>query len=422
MKNYRRVYLDVFSGDYHAKFIGDSIKSIVIQDTFTEDIIVIPHNQNTTGVIMRVYDDQFNEIYLDNFTIVDENTVETINRAEFTGFIKLIFFPTTEDNPSLLEKEENDNVVKVTKNNAVPRSIIQNEKAFITVWKTDNDGGSKNKIVIPLQPNMEYSFTIDWGDSTKEFYESSNMETISHNYEKAGTYEIKITGKFPTIFFSNSYPKNISRNKLLKIKQWGSIKWETFKESFEGCENLKIEAVDVPDLSNANGPFLRSTFKNCKNFTSNDSIDKWSVFKCTSLKETFLNCEKFNSPLSSWDVSNVKISDSCFENAKMFNSDISNWNTESLQRCYRTFHNAISFDVSIGKFNMEKVIDARGMLDNVGMSVDTYDDVLICWGKQKLQPALQVGVSGLEFSSKGEKARQIIKTKYRWEMVGDTKI
>lgn len=95
MQNYRRIYLDVSTGEFHAKFIGDNIKCYYLEDTFETGTISIAHNQNTTGVIAEIYDSNHKSVYMDNFEIIDANTVKFENIGTFSGFIKLIFFNFT---------------------------------------------------------------------------------------------------------------------------------------------------------------------------------------------------------------------------------------------------------------------------------------------------------------------------------------
>ena len=435
-KKFRRVYLDVISGNYHAKYIGEQINSILLHDTFPADILVIPHNKETTGVIVEAYDEEKRKIYLNEVIIVDENTIEIINTHSFTGYIKIIFFEvknSEEDasEPVALLSTQPVNKVKLfaTEEKAkedpepieevMPMNTTDSFKKFITTWKTDNDGGSKTKIVIPLQPNFDYDFEVDWGDGDIEHFKSDNIELIDHIYEEPGIYDVSIRGKFPTLIFSNTYPKNISRNKLIDIKQWGDIIWETMVESFTGCENLKISATDIPNLTEAHGQFFTGTFKECRSLTEIPNLDSWDISNCTSLKETFKGCRKFNSNINSWDVSKVKNFDSTFEDAREFNQDLSSWKTLAAKSFRRTFFRAKSFDQNIGHFNLSKVINIDGFLDVSNISVENYTKTLNGWKSQKLMPNLSLGVLGIKYDSEGKVNRSHIIKKHRWEFIGD---
>ena len=40
------------------------------------------------------------------------------------------------------------------------------------------------------------------------------------------------------------------KTNLINVIQWGSVPWTSMNSAFNGCVNLKIYAMDSPDLSN----------------------------------------------------------------------------------------------------------------------------------------------------------------------------
>ena len=77
--------------------------------------------------------------------------------------------------------------------------IIENQRPFITLWKTDNPGISNaNQITIPINEQLNYDYDVDWGDGSVD---SRLTSSITHTYEQPGAYEVKITGVFPQIYF-----------------------------------------------------------------------------------------------------------------------------------------------------------------------------------------------------------------------------
>ena len=100
---------------------------------------------------------------------------------------------------------------------------------FITTWKTTT---ANEEITIPTTGTGYYSYTVDWGDGTNDAREYTG--DASHSYENTGEYDVKIRGNFPRIYFNNAGDKD----KIIAIKSWGDIEWESMANAFHGCTNL----------------------------------------------------------------------------------------------------------------------------------------------------------------------------------------
>ena len=166
--------------------------------------------------------------------------------------------------------------------------------AFITTWLLeDND-----EIEIRTNSAYSYNYTIDWGDGTVDYDITTD---ISHEYTTAGTYEVSITGEFPrfTLFFRTG---RILRTKIQTIEQWGNIQWRDFRDSFNGCENLKLNADDTPDLSQVTE--LSSMFEGCSNFEDlKGQIGNWDTRNISDFDNMFYEATSFNESLGNWDIS-----------------------------------------------------------------------------------------------------------------------
>ncbi|MCK5814802.1 MAG: PKD domain-containing protein, partial [Flavobacteriaceae bacterium] len=110
---------------------------------------------------------------------------------------------------------------------------------FITTWETTT---ANESITIPINPNYAYNYTVDWGDGSTATNEDSNA---THSYAAAGDHTIKITGRFPAIYFNNTGDKK----KIKEINQWGRNNWKSMDFAFYGCSKLQGVATDTPDLS-----------------------------------------------------------------------------------------------------------------------------------------------------------------------------
>ncbi len=265
---------------------------------------------------------------------------------------------------------------------------------FITTWETVNDGTTNsNSIAIPIASTGTYNYHVDWGDGQFDYNVTGG---ITHPYATPGTYQVKIIGDFPHIYFNNTGDKQ----KILSVEQWGANSWSSMENAFHGCNNLIINATDNPDLSNVTDMSFMFTF--CSSF--NQDINTWDVSNVTNMAHTFRNTAAYNQNLSGWVVSNVTNMTSMFWNANVFNQDISAWDVSSVTNMSLMFRSADNFNQDIGAWDVGKVTNMNLMLagalsfdQNLGnwdissvtnmstmffansLSIDNYDATLIGW-------------------------------------------
>ncbi|MCO5272777.1 MAG: BspA family leucine-rich repeat surface protein, partial [Cyclobacteriaceae bacterium] len=219
---------------------------------------------------------------------------------------------------------------------------IQDQYPFITTWKTDNPGTSNDDQVTIPTTGTGYFFNVDWGDGMTD---TDVTGDITHTYATPGTYTVSITGAFPRIYFNAaSYRPDKDSRKLLTVEQWGNIGWASMASAFSGCVNLRINAVDAPDLTNVTS--MSEMFYEAS--VMDDNINHWNVSNVTSMFRTFNNAEAFNQPLDGWDVSNVTDMTDMFAYASSFNQNISSWIVDNVQYMSSMFAGASSFNQNIG--------------------------------------------------------------------------
>ena len=164
--------------------------------------------------------------------------------------------------------------------------------SFITTWKTDNPGVTgSNQIRIPTGDGL-FNYDVDWGDGSSSFHEGD----AQHTYAFPGTYTVEIRGAFPHIQFNNGG----DRQKLLTIEQWGKRPWGSMNQSFYGCENLVLNAIDMPALRRVTD--MSGMFRGCTNV--NHDISGWNVGAVTDMNNMFRETG-FNQDIGDWDVSQV---------------------------------------------------------------------------------------------------------------------
>ncbi len=214
--------------------------------------------------------------------------------------------------------------------------------AFETVWNITNDDLTA---LLPMHPDGEYDFTVDWGDGSplqylKEYPESD--EGLSHTYASAGSYTVKINGKYKGLRFylRNSYLNDPLKygKQLEAINNWGCLEFTNHGEQFKKCNIDRVETADAPNLAgitNMTGWFESSNIKG--------DISNWDVSNITHMNHMFfraaLGCD-----ISSWDVSSVVSMRDMFRSAKIFNEDISNWDVSNVTDMGNMFYYNFDFN------------------------------------------------------------------------------
>ncbi|MDT0622607.1 BspA family leucine-rich repeat surface protein [Croceitalea vernalis] len=232
-------------------------------------------------------------------------------------------------------------------------SCVVDSDSFITEWITR---GTNDEIVIPTNPIYTYDYTVDWGDGT---IENNVTGDGVHTYAAAGTYQVKVSGAFPAIYFNNDRGSNIE--KILGVAQWGTISWSSMENAFAGVERLTVDTPDVPDLSNVTS--LSGMFSDIKfSLLFRVSLNGWDVSNVTDMSRIFKGTGgTVNVEVSSWDVSNVTDMSEMFSDTGSFNDDLSGWDVSSVTNMSGMFNGADSFDADISGWDVSKVTDMGDM-------------------------------------------------------------
>ena len=290
--------------------------------------------------------------------------------------------------------------------------------AFVTTWKTDNPGPSNDdQITIPIDPAFTYNYSVDWGDGSND---TSVTGSITHTYASAGTYDVSITGDFPAIRFLNQTNLiDTDNEKLLLVKQWGTIVWQSFAEAFRGCSNLDVIATDTPDLSSVTQMF--NAFRECTNLMGNGSFSNWDTSAVINMGGMFGRTDNFNQPIGNWDVSSVTDMRFMFFFATSFNQPLNSWNVGSVVDMDGMFSGGSIFDQPLGNWDISSLTTARDMLD--GLSTANYDNLLNGWstldiasGETQIPSNVIFSAGNSQASTAGEAARQNLVDNFNWSI------
>ena len=137
----------------------------------------------------------------------------------------------------------------------------------------------------------------------------------------------------------------ISNNRFVQSNLRGSIEWfcivdDSSKDYITDYSKGIQEAIDffTPEGEASPVPF--------------DNIVTTLI---TDMSSLFSGISNFNSPIGSWDVSNVTNMDGMFSNTSSFNQDISSWNVSSVTDMREMFSNASSFNQDISKWCVSNI-------------------------------------------------------------------
>ena len=240
--------------------------------------------------------------------------------------------------------------------------------AFITTWKVSGDSDGRT-VKIPVYKNIykhkinnaAYNYTIDWGDGSP-IEAKSGYVSPSHTYTNDGEYDIKIEGDFPGMtfsdeprsqgrrtYYSDAFPDNDDRasesmgRKILFIKQWGKIKWQSMMGMFFNAYEMTGRYTDSPDTSEVKS--MNHMFRNAMKFNSPVNFD---TSKVEDMGEMFKNANSFNQPVN-FDTQNVENMGEMFIYAPSFNQPL-NFNTSKVTNMYgmlrhaKAFNHPVNFD------------------------------------------------------------------------------
>jgi surface protein len=277
---------------------------------------------------------------------------------------------------------------KLTKENGwtITGDMIECPSEFISVWKTDNEGGSEANFVVLPFIGSEYSIYWEEIGNTENNGQQQGGNATTIAFPTAGTYRLKVEGELSEIDFSVSPDKL----KLIEIENWGESKWTSMRDAFSGAKNLKVSSSDAPDLSLAE-----------------------------DISGMFQQADSANPFVANWDVSNVTNMTNMFRDAKAFNQDISGWNTTNVIDLSGMFYNAVTFDQNLGNWNLSNAHNLFEMFTNTNLSVQNYDLTLEGWVTNGNIPTdITLSAEGLYYCSSAEYRQQLIDN-FGWNIIGD---
>jgi len=273
-------------------------------------------------------------------------------------------------------------VVGVKSGNESDPTNIYDTRFKITV-DTTKAGSAADTFVLPNYSSGTYDYYVDWGDGGAEEH-ITTAGNHSHTYAAGGSYQVKIRGTMPQIYFNGGGDKA----KLTTIDNWGNIAWSSMYAAFYGCSNMTGNYTDAPNLSAVTNMY--AMFHGCSSF--NQSVSNFNTANVTTMYYMFYGCTLFNQSVSNFNTAKVTNMGSMFRNCSSFNQSVSNFNTAKVGSMAYMFRGCSSFNQSVSNFNIAAVTDISFMFlgcdINAAGTTTNYDATLVAWAAQDAQNSL----------------------------------
>ena len=281
--------------------------------------------------------------------------------------------------------------------------------AFTIEVKTDNRGTSNDN---------QFKFTGAVGDydviakqngtQVATFNDLSGEQTIT--LPSSGVYDLEVSAKEVNGFDRIDFDNVGDKLKLTDIKQWGTIAWSSFNDAFYGCNNMKVTATDVPNLSNVTD--VRSMFRNTT--SANPDVSNWDVSSVTDMSYMFFSATSANPDVSNWDVSSVTDMNSMFRGASSANPDVSNWDVSSVTNMRLMFFSATSANPDVSNWDVSNVTNMDRMFQSSNLSVNNLTACYENWSQLSLQQNVSFGAGYTKYNASGQAGRDILVNTYNW--------
>ena len=266
-----------------------------------------------------------------------------------------------------------------------------------------NSGGSKS-FQFPFEVGGSYDLNVLTKEKTAKAYEGDPIhitqwdhENTNLSFEKSDVlYNFKITGITDGWRFNNGGDKL----KLYEILSWGALKPGNSGGNFYGCENLELDKVsDILNLIDQTT--LYRFFRDNKIQTTIKYLRYWYTTNIINMSFFARGNYKFNDPgITYLDVQNVSDWYAGFSLCELLNQDFSRWNNKMANATdLRAMYNGTPIDQNFGGWIIPNVTTMANFLLNGALSTPNYNDTLIGFAGQSVQPNVPFHAGGSKYSA-----------------------
>ena len=178
------------------------------------------------------------------------------------------------------------------------------------------------------------------------------------------------------------------------INTWNVSSVTNMSNMFNGATSFN---QNIGNWNTSNVTDMSYMFSGATSF--NQNIGEWDTSVVTNMSNMFYTATSFNGNISGWNTSEVTDMNTMFYNAFAFNQNIGNWDTSSVTNMSNMFYDAVAFNQNIGSWNISAVTNMISMLNNSGITTDTFDSILDAWAElETVQSSVTLGATGLTYT------------------------
>ncbi len=266
-------------------------------------------------------------------------------------------------------------------------------------------------------------------------WDVSNVTDMNSMFKSASSFNQPLNNWDVTNVKNMSEMFESAINFNQSLNNWDVSNVTNMNSMFEGAINFN-QPLNNWDVSNVTD--MNSMFKSATKF--NQPLNNWNISNVFDMSSMFYGAEKFNQPLNKWNVSNVLYMSQMFDTATAFNQPLENWDVSNVQQMFKMFHYATKFNQPLNKWNTSKLkymskmfcgaqafnqpldkwnisnaVAMFGMFEDITLSTDYYDAMLISWSKQSVKSNISFSAGKSNYCA-GKNARTILTNKYSWKI------
>ena len=171
----------------------------------------------------------------------------------------------------------------------------ENDRPFITRWK----GEAGKRLEIPINGHG-YRLIIKRASDGSVLKTDYSNYSYSYTPTEDGELLVEAGPEGVSSIRMQEYGQELgSCEALLRVEQFGTVKWESMRYAFQGCTNLQFAAgIDAPDLSQVTD--MEDMFSGCISF--NQELGMWKLEKCEKLglDNCGMSVENYSKSLVGW--------------------------------------------------------------------------------------------------------------------------
>ncbi len=173
---------------------------------------------------------------------------------------------------------------------------------FMATWTSDAEGkiflpvkGANWKLEVLKGANVVKEATVTSSDENANIY-------VVDGLEKGKPYTVKIYPAGVEYIRCGTDKAQETAKRLLRIQDWGDIKWTTMERAFAGCANLTSANSGVPNLSGVTS--CKEVFKGCTALTL--SPNNWNMENVEDMENMFDGCQYYDFTMENWMLAKAK--------------------------------------------------------------------------------------------------------------------